>query len=106
MDGPILGVLIAACAGIVAGAVALAALPGWLARRRGHPSARAIAILGWFGAAFWPLWIFALAWTWSEPDRRIVRGHLDDLPDYHLGTPAGAGRRTGAIAGDDRAQTH
>jgi len=44
---------------IVAVFVALGMAPGYVARRRGHPWAEAVAIGGWvtliFGFVFWPL---------------------------------------------------
>lgn len=45
----------------------LGAMPGWVAHRRGHPQAEAIAVGGWlgllFGGLFWPL---AMIWAYTR----------------------------------------
>ena len=57
----ILGVLLAV---IVGGALALAILPGRIARERGHPSADAIAVCGWWGLLTMGI-LLPLAWIWA-----------------------------------------
>jgi hypothetical protein len=61
--------------------VALGAWPGIVARRRGHPYARAVAVSGWitliFGFVFWPL---ALIWAYVDvPRPPLSSTELDDL---------------------------
>jgi hypothetical protein len=43
--------------------VLLAALPGRLAKRRGHPQAEAIQLCGWLGLPTGILWIVAMVWA-------------------------------------------
>ncbi len=61
----VLGILLSA--GLYA-AFRLGALPGQLARQRGHPQADAINVAGWVGlftlGLFWPL---ALIWAFTRP---------------------------------------
>lgn len=61
-------VLLILLATVVGGWVALASLPGAIARKRGHPQAEAISVAGWLGAlalmVFWPL---ALVWAFTRP---------------------------------------
>ena len=38
-------------------------LPGWIARNRQHPYAHAVAVAGWVGLIFIPLWPLALIWA-------------------------------------------
>jgi hypothetical protein len=51
-------------------AIYLAYIPGEIARKRGHQSAKAIGICGGLGLLIWPLWIVALIWAYTGPDRR------------------------------------
>ncbi len=48
-------------------AIALAALPGRIATRRGHPQAEAINICGWVGLPTGFFWIAALVWAYLNP---------------------------------------
>ena len=61
-------VLIVLIAAVVAGWIALAMLPGKLAKKRDHPQAEAVNVAGWLGALslgiFWPL---ALIWAFYKP---------------------------------------
>ena len=61
--------------------IELAALPGTLARKRGHPQAEAINVLGWVGliAGIAP-WIVALVWAFTRPGvlDGAERGREDD----------------------------
>jgi hypothetical protein len=45
----------------------MGALPGYIARRRGHPQAEAVSVAGWvtliFGFALWPV---ALIWAYVD----------------------------------------
>ena len=55
--------------------VALGSLPGWVARKRGHPQAAAINIAGWLGlAGFGILWPLALIWAFLTPVGAPERG--------------------------------
>ena len=49
---------------IVCGALALAILPGRIARERGHPSADAISVCGWCGLLSFGI-LLPLAWIWA-----------------------------------------
>jgi hypothetical protein len=54
---------------IVVAVVALGALPGNIARRRGHPQADAITAAGWLGiASLGVLWPIAFIWAFLRPD--------------------------------------
>jgi hypothetical protein len=55
--------------------------PGWIAKRRGHPSAEAIRICGFVGLLVWPCWLIAFIWAYTGPDRSVRSSE----PDYHLG---------------------
>lgn len=49
-------------------AVYLAALPGKIAKKRGHPQADAINALGWLGLLFFGvIWVLALGWALMTP---------------------------------------
>lgn len=56
-------IAVLAAVAVVAG---LAALPGWLARRRSHPQASAINICGWFGLPTGVLWVVAMVWAFLD----------------------------------------
>ena len=60
-------VLIVAVASAVAIFIILGMAPGYVARRRGHPSAKAVSVAGWvtliFGFVLWPL-----AFIWAYVD--------------------------------------
>jgi hypothetical protein len=65
-------VLLVVVALLVAMIVALGAMPGRIARQRGHPWAEAVAVGGWatlvFGLVVWPL---VLVWAYVDaPARR------------------------------------
>jgi hypothetical protein len=65
-------VLLVLSASAIAVFVALGMLPGYIARRRNHPWAEAVAVGGWatliFGFVFWPL---VLIWAYVDaPPRR------------------------------------
>jgi len=51
----------------LAAAIALAYLPGRIARRRGHASHEAIHVCGLVGLLIWPAWWVALIWAYSGP---------------------------------------
>jgi hypothetical protein len=61
----VFAVLLAAALVIVVG---LGSLPGWIARKRGHPQAAAVNVASWLGLAtaglLWPL---ALIWAFWVP---------------------------------------
>ena len=65
-------VLLVLAATIVAVFVALGAMPGHIARKRGHPWPEAVTVGSWatliFGFVFWPL---VLIWAYVDwPERR------------------------------------
>ncbi len=61
----VIGVLIAVVVWLV---VLLGPLPGNVARRRGHPQADAIRVLGWIGiVTLGPAWLAALVWAYTKP---------------------------------------
>lgn len=63
----VIGVLIAAVIWLV---VLLGPLPGNVARRREHPQADAIRVLGWIGiVTLGPAWLAALVWAYTNPIR-------------------------------------
>ena len=50
--------------------VLLAALPGQIAKRRGHPQVLAVSLCGWLGLPTGLLWVVALIWaTWDYSDK-------------------------------------
>jgi len=49
--------------------VVLGMLPGHLAHKRRHPYAQAVAIAGWVGLVFLPLWPLALIWAHVDVPR-------------------------------------
>jgi energy-converting hydrogenase Eha subunit G len=57
---------------LLLGVLLLACAPGWIARRRGHPSAQAIGIAGILGLVIWPLWLVAFIWAYTGPDARTA----------------------------------
>jgi hypothetical protein len=61
----VFAVLLAAVLVIVVG---LGSLPGWIARKRGHPQAAAINVASWLGVAtLGLLWPLALIWAFLVP---------------------------------------
>lgn len=69
-------VLVVLLATIVAIFVALGMMPGYIAKRRGHPWAEAVMVGGWatliFGFVLWPLvliWAYVDVPVRSEPRR-------------------------------------
>ncbi|CAM5479627.1 Inner membrane protein YiaW [Afipia felis] len=49
----------------------LAALPGRIARERGHPWPDAVAVAGWVSVLFgFTLWPFALVWAYLDAPTR------------------------------------
>ncbi len=64
---------------VVAG---IAALPGWIARRRKHPQAAAINICGWFGLPTGVLWVLAVVWAyleWPSGSREALSAPAGDI---------------------------
>ena len=57
-------VLLVLLGSVVAGALFLAMWPGRVARERGHPSADAIAVCGWWGLVTMGI-LLPLAWIWA-----------------------------------------
>lgn len=49
---------------IVGAAAGVAALPGWIARRRNHPQAAAVNVAGWFGLPTGIVWVLAMVWAY------------------------------------------
>src|SRR5262249_12512185 len=61
--------------------VILGSLPGHFARERRHPHAQAVAIAGWVGLLFLPLWPLALIWAYVDvPRPPASRPGLQALP--------------------------
>lgn len=55
-------------AAVVFGLILIGGLPGSIARRRGHPSASAIAVCGWIGVfTLGIFWLVALIWAYTQP---------------------------------------
>jgi len=48
---------------LIVGFVWLGSLPGNIARKRSHPNADAVTVLGWVGLLFVILWPIAFAWA-------------------------------------------
>jgi hypothetical protein len=58
----------------------LGALPGRIARQRGHPQADAIAVAGWLGLLFFGvLWPLALIWAYLRPNNTIAEVSSPDV---------------------------
>lgn len=69
----VMGILIAA---VIAAVVFLGPMPGKIAKKRGHPQADAIYVLGWIGIITMGLaWPFALVWAYT----RSAEQHADHL---------------------------
>ena len=64
----VMGVLVAFIVFLV---VKVGPLPGNIARRRGHPQADAVYVLGWIGVITLGLaWPFALVWAYARPSEK------------------------------------
>jgi len=62
--------------------IELAGMPGRDARKRNHPEADAINILGWLGLPLGVFgWLAAMVWARKQPLRIDVIDPADDLPD-------------------------
>ena len=60
----VIGILIAV---VIVAVVKLGPLPGNIAKKRGHPQADAINVLGWIGVITMGLaWPFALVWAFTR----------------------------------------
>lgn len=66
---------------VVAAVVGIAALPGWIAKRRNHPQAAAVNICGWFGLPTGFFWVFAMVWAYYRYKNDGGHVHLDKLAD-------------------------
>jgi Kef-type K+ transport system membrane component KefB len=58
-------VLIVLIAVVVAAWIMLAMMPGQIAKKRGHPQAEAINVMGWWGAITLGL-LAPIAWVWAH----------------------------------------
>ena len=59
--------------------IELAGMPGRDARKRGHPDAEAIALLGWLGLPFGGVgWLVAMVWARCHPIGSEVVGMLEE----------------------------
>jgi hypothetical protein len=69
--GEIVGLLLVI---VIAVAILLlvGAIPGQIARGRGHLNATAINVCGWVGLVVWPAWFIGLIWAFTGPDRSKV----------------------------------
>ncbi len=76
----VMGVLLAVVIWLV---VLLGAMPGKIAKDRGHPQADAIKVLGWIGVITLGLaWPFALVWAYIrsvEPNTEALREQVAAL---------------------------
>ena len=62
--------------------IELAGMPGRDARKRNHPKAEAISILGWLGLPLGVFgWLAAMVWARSLSVRVDVIDSANDLPD-------------------------
>jgi hypothetical protein len=57
-------VLIVLIAVVIAAWLMLAMMPGQIARKRGHPQAEAINVMGWWGAITMGI-LAPIAWVWA-----------------------------------------
>ena len=57
-------VLIVLIAVVIAAWIMLAMMPGQIARKRGHPQAEAINVMGWWGAITMGV-LAPIAWVWA-----------------------------------------
>jgi Kef-type K+ transport system membrane component KefB len=57
-------VLIVLIAFVIAAWIMLAMMPGQIAKKRGHPQAEAINVMGWWGALTMGL-LAPIAWVWA-----------------------------------------
>ncbi len=66
----------------------LAALPGKLARARGHPQAEAINVLGWLSLlTLFATWPVALVWAYARPARVSLADPTPTRPQEGGKTP-------------------
>ena len=72
-------VLITLALSAIALVLIVGALPGYVARRRKHPYAQAVAIAGWVALVFPPLWPLALVWAYVDLPRAQLQPDLDEL---------------------------
>jgi hypothetical protein len=68
-----LAIVIGLAVALVCAIYKLCALPGEIARERGSPQASAIAVCGWLGLIFLPLWPLALIWAYLTPRDRPLQ---------------------------------
>ena len=83
-----LAVIAVLFAAFVAAVVALGSLPGWIAKKRGHPQASAVNVAGWLGlATLGVLWPLALIWAFWKPRGAAPAGTPETpsapAPDAH-----------------------
>ena len=65
----------------------LAGLPGKTARRRGHPNADAINVLGWVGLPLGAIpWLVALVWSHMQPIQVTLAAKNDSAAIANAGT--------------------
>ncbi len=70
----VLTVILAAILGAV---IALAMLPGRIARDREHPYADAIRVAGWLGMLTGAGWMIAMVWAYAKPMARTAEERED-----------------------------
>ena len=73
-------VLIVLIAVVVAAWIMLAMMPGQIAKKRGHPQAEAINVMGWWGALTMGI-LAPIAWVWAytNPDASLKGQSKSDL---------------------------
>ncbi len=67
--------------------------PGKIAAKKKHPQLKAIEVTSLTGLLFFPLWIFALIWAYSNAvlGNLYNKGdHAEEVEPFDSSTPAGA----------------
>ena len=75
-------VLIVLIAVVIAAWLMLAMMPGQIARKRGHPQAEAINVMGWWGAITMGI-LAPIAWVWAHT-KPVVKPIEPPAPEPEL----------------------
>ena len=77
-------VLIVLIAVVIAAWIMLAMMPGQIAKKRGHPQAEAINVMGWWGAITMGI-LAPIAWVWAYTNpNATLAGEVKSDPDPDL----------------------